>query len=75
MNKFVIALREGGIMEQPQIEYKNPQTIEAETRIQAEKIYNEVNKCDYFYGECVAEKVDGVITVLVEEFEWIKSLL
>ena len=55
MTKYIVALRTGGIMEQPHIEYRNHQTIEASSPEEAEKIYNKLNNCSYFYGAVVGK--------------------
>lgn len=64
MNKYLIALSVGGLMEQPEITYEDFQVIEATTQYEAIKKYNELNKCSYFYGTCMAENINGDINVL-----------
>ena len=64
MNKYLIALGVGGIMEMPEITYSDFQIIEAETENEAVKKYNKINNCSFFYGTCLAEKVNGKINVL-----------
>lgn len=53
MNKYIVALLTGGIMESPEINYVNYQIVKADTKKKAVEIYNETNKCDYFYGDVV----------------------
>lgn len=64
MNKYLVALSVGGLMEMPEIRYENFDVIEADSREDAQKEYNKKHNCSYFYGCCVAEKVNGQITVL-----------
>ncbi|HDR7922206.1 hypothetical protein [Bacillus paranthracis] len=54
MNNYLVALREGGDMGQPDISYNDFQIIEAENKLDACKRYNESNNCSYFYGETLA---------------------
>ena len=55
MPKYLVALAVGGLMECPEITYQDCQEIEAATPEEARKIYNEKNKCDFFYGEVLRE--------------------
>jgi hypothetical protein len=64
MNKYLVALSVGGIMEMPEITYQDFDIIEAETQGEARDKYNKQHDCSYFYGTCLAEKVDGKINVL-----------
>lgn len=61
MNKYIVALQAGGLMESPEIYYTDYQIINADTKTEAVRIYNEINKCDYFYGDVVC---------ILEENEW-----
>ncbi len=59
MAKYLVALRIGGLMEHPEIEYSNLEEIEAESKVEAERQYNRKNNCDFFYGKCIG--IDGKI--------------
>jgi hypothetical protein len=54
--KFLVALCTGGLMESPELEYSKFEVIEAQTLDEASKIYNDKNKCFYFYGSVMAYK-------------------
>lgn len=56
--KYVVALLTGGVMEQPGWDYCNYQVVEATNEKEAEAIYNKVNKCQYYYGECIGKVVE-----------------
>jgi|15BtaG_2_1085339.scaffolds.fasta_scaffold11915_2 hypothetical protein len=58
MTKYIVALQTGGAMEHPRIEYSHGQLIDAEDPCEAEKIYNEKNDCDYYYGCVIGYVVD-----------------
>lgn len=77
MNKYLVALSVGGLMEMPEITYEDFDIIEAETQEEARAKYNRKNKCSYFYGTCLAEKVNGKINVLKNNvsYEQIEILL
>lgn len=64
MNKYLVALSVGGLMEMPEITYQDFDIIEANSQDEAREKYNKIHDCSYFYGTCLAEKVDGVINVL-----------
>ena len=69
-NKYLVALCVGGIMECPEISYKEVEVIEADTKEEAEEIYNTKNKCSYFYGSCLAENVNGNINILNKQITY-----
>jgi uncharacterized cupin superfamily protein len=48
MNKYLVALCVGGIMEMPEIEYQDHEMIEANSKNEAENIYNTKHNCSYF---------------------------
>lgn len=58
MTQYIVALQTGGVMEHPRIEYSHGQLIDAQDPREAEKIYNENNKCDYYYGCVIGYVVD-----------------
>jgi hypothetical protein len=65
MNKYLVALCVGGVMECPGFSYENFQVIEAKNQRAAEKEYDKINNCEYFYGSCLALKEkDGEIKIL-----------
>lgn len=50
---YLVALKTGGLMEDPQIHYQDFQIIYASTEQEALQIYNTKNNCSYFYGEVI----------------------
>lgn len=54
-NKYIVALATGGLMECPVMYFEDFQVIDAENEKQAQEIYNEKNKCNFFYGLCLGE--------------------
>ena len=64
MNKYLIALCVGGLMEMPVTIYQDHDIIEANSQDEAREKYNKKHNCSYFYGTCLAEKVDGKINVI-----------
>lgn len=64
MNKYLVALSVGGLMEMPEITYQDFNIIEADSQDEAREKYNKKHNCSYFYGTCLAEKVDGKVNVL-----------
>ena len=75
MNKYLIALAVGGLMEMPDFTYSDFDVIEANSRNDAISIYNIKHKCSYFYGCCMAEKVDGKINVINNDLSYEKARL
>ena len=73
MKKYLVALANGGEMENPTITYSKYQIIEAETEEAAEEEYNRKNNCSYYYGECLGEynestgKVEVPVSIFVKE--------
>ena len=70
MKKYLVALRTGGEMGgNPSVTYHNHQVIEAVSKDKAEDEYNRINKCSYYYGQCLGE-TDGVNVIIpIKEFE------
>lgn len=64
MNKYLVALSVGGVMEIPEITYQDFDIIEANSQDEAREKYNKKHNCSYFYGTCLAEKVDEKVNVL-----------
>lgn len=64
MNKYLVALSVGGLMEMPDFTYSDYDIIDANSRSEATEIYNRKHGCSFFYGTCMAEKVEGKINVL-----------
>lgn len=56
-HNYEVAMRCGGIMEDPQIHYENRQIITAKSRKEAKEKYDKINNCSYYYGK-VLRKVD-----------------
>lgn len=50
---FLVATLCGGIPEDPEFHYESYQVIHADTKEQAKEIYDKLNKCNYYYGECI----------------------
>lgn len=53
---YVVALKCGGIMEDPEIYYTNYQLIKADSEEEAYEKYNKINNCSFYYG-CVLKKL------------------
>jgi hypothetical protein len=64
MNKYLVALSVGGLMEMPDFTYSDFDVIDANSRDEAREIYNKKHNCSYFYGTCMAEKIEGKIKVV-----------
>lgn len=65
-NRFLIAASKGADVGEPKFPYCNFQLVQAETQQQAIIQYNAKYNCDYFYGTCMAQIVDGKVTILNE---------
>lgn len=52
---YIVALCVGGLMEDPEIRYEDYQVIRADSASEAERKYNELNGCNYFYGSVVSQ--------------------
>ncbi len=63
---YLVALRVGGIMEDPKIHYEAHQVIRARTPDDAVNLYNTKNSCSYFYGHCLGEIIGGKISLPIE---------
>ena len=63
MKTFLVALMSGGVQEQPEFTYSRYQLIDAENKEEAVTIYNEKNRCSYYYGHVIGEVINGSITV------------
>lgn len=57
-NAYVVALCCGGLMEDPEIYYSDYQLIYADSEKEAKTKYDELNKCNYFYGEVIGQIVN-----------------
>ena len=64
MKKFIVALEVGGVMEIPEIEYKNFQIIESIDSLSARNEYDRLNNCDYFYGKCFGEATVETVSMI-----------
>lgn len=62
MGKYLVALAVGGVMEHPEFEYHDRQVIEAPSEKEACRIYNEKNKCSYFYGKVIQVLDPGLVS-------------
>lgn len=54
-HSYVIALRCGGIMEDPEIHYHHYQLINAESEADACEKYNRMNNCNFYYGHVIKQ--------------------
>lgn len=52
---YIVALRSGGIMEDPTIRYSDYQLINAESETEAREKYNTINNCNFYYGYVVKQ--------------------
>lgn len=60
--KYLVGLFYGGLMEDPKVTFMEPYNIiEADSKEEACKIYNQINKCDYFYGRVMCTINDNNI--------------
>lgn len=53
--KYLVASVIGGVFENPKIEYKNMQLVEANSCDEAEKKYTKENNTNNFLGICIGE--------------------
>ena len=56
---YVVALLTGGVMEMVNWECTDYQIIHADTLEEAQKKYNTLNKCSYYYGHTICRILDG----------------
>ena len=60
-NVYVVALATGGLMEDPEITYRNYQYIFADTKEDAKRKYDRLNDCSFYYGVVLGRVTeDGV---------------
>lgn len=52
---YVVALRCGGLMEDPDFHYKDYQIIRADSEDEARKKYNQLNNCSFYYGYVIKQ--------------------
>ena len=52
---YIVALRCGGLMEDPEIHYHDYQIIRADSRVEAVYKYNVLNNCNYFNGNVMGQ--------------------
>lgn len=52
---YLVACCCGGVMEDPEIHYEDYQVIWADSVNEAERKYNELNKCSYYYGDVIRQ--------------------
>lgn len=58
MSKYLVATQCGGVMEAPDVYYKNYQIIAANTPQEACEIYNKKNNCNYYYAAAIMQVDD-----------------
>lgn len=66
--KFLVATAVGGVQEHPEIDYEKFDVIEGSTAACAKATYDVKHNCSYFYGEVIAEVIDGKVTLPVSYF-------
>ncbi len=54
VHSYLVALRCGGLMEDPEVYYRDYQVIRADSKDEAIEKYNKLNDCSYFYGFVVS---------------------
>ena len=52
---YLVACLCGGVMEDPNFHYMDYQIIHADSDEDAEKKYNELNRCTYYYADCITK--------------------
>ena len=57
-NHFLVALAVGGLMEQPEVTYRDYQVVEAKTKEIARQKYNKENNVSYFSGKVIASVIN-----------------
>lgn len=58
--KYLVGTLVGGLMEDPDLRFDAPyDIIEADSELEATRIYNRKHQCSYFYGSVICEIVDG----------------
>lgn len=69
INKYIVALATGGLMESPKVYYENFQIIEAENKDEAKEIYDKKNNCNYFWGKviCKYDETNNVHKSLIKQ--------
>ena len=60
-NVYIVALATGGLMEDPEITYRDYQYIYADTEDAAKRKYDRLNNCSFYYGVVLGRVTqDGV---------------
>lgn len=54
-HSYIVALRSGGIIEDPTIRYSDYQLINAESEKEACQKYNSINHCNFYYGHVIKQ--------------------
>ena len=57
-NRYLVAQLCGGVMEDPDMHYRNFQIIRADSEIEAKSKYDEINNCQYYYGNVIRRLKD-----------------
>ena len=57
-NRYLVAQLCGGVMEDPDMYYRNFQIIRADSEIEAKSKYDEINNCQYYYGNVIRRLKD-----------------
>lgn len=66
--KFLVATAVGGVQEHPEIDYEKFDVIEGSNAACAKATYDVKHNCSYFYGEVIAEVIDGKVTLPLSYF-------
>ena len=54
-HSYIVALCCGGLMEDPDIHYRDYQLIRADSEREAKEKYDKLNNCSYFYGRVMGQ--------------------
>ena len=58
--KYLVGTLVGGLMEAPDYRFEKPyEIIDADSEVEAVRVYNRKHECNYFYGSVICELVDG----------------
>lgn len=52
---YIVALCCGGVMEDPEIHYRDYQLIRADSEDEARRVYDFLNDCTYYYGSVISQ--------------------
>lgn len=70
MNKYLVALETGGILEDPDLKYFEYDIINAKNNKDALKTYNKTHNCKFYYGCIMATKINNNVEVNNKRITW-----